>query len=157
MHVSCIQAGTLLARLGRPEVSNCIAGLEQYSYSYEEAGDQANEMRRLYNQVRAGEVELNYMATVAPRVVVSPSHAMLVDGPLNGPNSGIQPVRSCRQIFMFLAMTTHFTPRRIHSRPRVPLHLPYTADDFLSLSLSFLVCAYVRGTWSSRYLHLLGC
>jgi len=74
MHVSCIQAGTLLARLGRPEVSNCIAGLEQYSYSYEEAGEQAREMRRLFDSVRAGERELHHMEAVTPRL----------DGPPHG-------------------------------------------------------------------------
>lgn len=51
MHVSCIQAGTLLARLGRPEVSNCIGGLEQYSNAYEEAGEQATEMKKAFNLV----------------------------------------------------------------------------------------------------------
>jgi len=91
MHISCILAGTLLARLGRPEVSNCIAGLKQYSYAYEEAGDQANEMSRLFNRVRMGEQELNHMASVTTRVtpVSSPasqsSHSphgdsMAVDG-----------------------------------------------------------------------------
>ncbi|KAJ7784676.1 hypothetical protein B0H16DRAFT_1709374 [Mycena metata] len=80
MLVSCIQSGNLLARLGRPEVSNCIAGLEQYSYSYEEAGEQAAEMRRMYSQVRAGELELQHMASVAPRLPYEPAeHAMLVD------------------------------------------------------------------------------
>ncbi|TFK73576.1 hypothetical protein BDN72DRAFT_814134 [Pluteus cervinus] len=91
MHVSCIQAGTLLARLGRPEVSNCIAGLEQYSHSYEEAGDQAAEMRRLYNTVRAGENELNHMSNVAPRFVPTlnaNSHAMLVDSPIQNGRNG---------------------------------------------------------------------
>ncbi len=72
MHVSCIQAGTLLARLGRPEVQNCIAGLDQYSYSYEEAGDQAAEMRRLYNAARSGQSELNHMASVTQRVTHTP-------------------------------------------------------------------------------------
>lgn len=68
MLISCILAGTLLARLGRPEVTNCIAGLKQYSYAYEEASDQANEMSRQFNRVRSGEQELNHMASVAPRV-----------------------------------------------------------------------------------------
>ncbi|KAJ7644050.1 hypothetical protein FB45DRAFT_999277 [Roridomyces roridus] len=77
MLISCIQAGNLLARLGRPEVSNCIAGLEQYSYSYEEAGEQAAEMRRTYEQVIAGELELQHMANVAPRV--SYSDSMVID------------------------------------------------------------------------------
>ncbi|KAF8194249.1 hypothetical protein BJ912DRAFT_1021497 [Pholiota molesta] len=93
MHISCILAGTLLARLGRPEVTNCIAGLKQYSYAYEEAGDQANEMSRLFNRVRSGEQELSHMASVAPRVGSTSSstnssphgqngqhgHAMIVD------------------------------------------------------------------------------
>lgn len=68
MLVSCNLAGTLLARLGRPEVANCIAGLKQYSYAYEEAADQANEMSRMYNRVRMGDVELSHMAMAAPRV-----------------------------------------------------------------------------------------
>ncbi|KAF7314275.1 hypothetical protein MKEN_00900100 [Mycena kentingensis (nom. inval.)] len=68
MLVSVIQSGHLLARLGRQEVSHCIAGLEQYSYSYEEAGDQALEIRRTYNSVRAGELELQHMSVVAPRL-----------------------------------------------------------------------------------------
>jgi hypothetical protein len=68
MHVSCIQAGTLLARLGRPEVTNCIAALEQYSYSYEEAGYQAQELKRLFKAARNGELDLNHMASVAPKL-----------------------------------------------------------------------------------------
>lgn len=85
MHVSCIQAGTLLARLARPEVMNCIAGLEQYSYSYEEAGDQAVEMKRLYNMARAGEIELN-LAAITPRGagIDNVNHTILVDDSLTG-------------------------------------------------------------------------
>jgi hypothetical protein len=77
MHVSCFQSGTLLARLGRPEVANCISGLEQYSYSYEETGDQAQEMKRIYGLARNGEIDLNHMASVAQRV--ENGHAMVVD------------------------------------------------------------------------------
>ncbi|KAL4250756.1 Zn(2)-C6 fungal-type domain-containing protein [Abortiporus biennis] len=66
MHVSCIQAGTLLARIARPEVQNCIDGLEQYSYAYEECAEQAAEIKRIYAQACAGEIELNHMASVAP-------------------------------------------------------------------------------------------
>ncbi|KAF9468560.1 hypothetical protein BDZ94DRAFT_1245690 [Collybia nuda] len=77
MHVSCIQAGTLLARLGRPEVKNCIDGLEQYSYSYEEAGDQANDMKRTYQQAISGEPEFNHMAQAIPRMV--PESSMVID------------------------------------------------------------------------------
>jgi hypothetical protein len=54
MHVSCIQAGMLLARLARPEVANCIAALEQYSYAYEEAAEQGREIERAYAAARAG-------------------------------------------------------------------------------------------------------
>jgi len=81
MHVSCIQAGTLLARLGRPEVSNCISALEQYSAAYEEAAEHAVEMKRVYSLARAGEFDFNHMASVAPKVVADNSHAMNVDPP----------------------------------------------------------------------------
>ncbi|KAF7346193.1 hypothetical protein MSAN_01846200 [Mycena sanguinolenta] len=95
MLVSCIQSGNLLARLGRPEVSNCITGLEQYSYSYEEAGEQAAEMRRTYNQVRAGELELQHMASVAPRMPYdSQDQGMLVDeqqSPHQSPHQSVSP------------------------------------------------------------------
>ena len=64
MHVSIIQAGTLLARLGRPEVDNCIKGLQQYAYAYEECQEQANEIGRIYSQAVAGDVDLNHMASV---------------------------------------------------------------------------------------------
>jgi len=82
MHVSCIQAGTLLARLGRPEVSNCIAALEQYGAAYEEIGEQAVEMKRVYASARSGDFDFNHMASVAPKsniAVVDSSHAMNVD------------------------------------------------------------------------------
>jgi hypothetical protein len=67
MHVSCNYAGILLARFGRPEVQNCIEGLEQYSYSYEEAADQAQELRRLFALARAGQAEFTHMATAVAR------------------------------------------------------------------------------------------
>jgi len=106
MHISCILAGTLLARLGRPEVANCIAGLKQYSYAYEEAGDQANDMSRLFNRARMGELELNHMTSVVPRVGTSSSsprsphgHGMLVDGQhLHRPNG----TSHVRQSFYFV-------------------------------------------------------
>ncbi|KAG5651241.1 hypothetical protein H0H81_009361, partial [Sphagnurus paluster] len=66
MHVSCIQAGTLLARLGRQEVKNCIEGLEQYSHSYEEAGAQALEMGKTYAQALAGEPQFRNMGRSVP-------------------------------------------------------------------------------------------
>lgn len=90
MHVSCIQAGTLLARLGRPEVQNCIAGLEQYAYAYEECLEQAQEIRRVYAQATAGQLDLGHMASVVPRPGPGPfaegagvGVGMSVDG-LNG-------------------------------------------------------------------------
>ncbi|KAF9565678.1 hypothetical protein CPC08DRAFT_153221 [Agrocybe pediades] len=73
MHISCNLAGTLLARLCRPEVAHCIAGLKQYSYAYEEAGEQANEINKLYHRVRMGDVDLNHMLSVAPRMNPSSS------------------------------------------------------------------------------------
>jgi len=95
MHISCILAGTLLARLGRPEVSNCIAGLEQYSYAYEEAGDQANEMSRLFQRVRYGDLELNHMASILTRVapVSSPvqrNSGLMVDTQIHRTNGSSQ-------------------------------------------------------------------
>ncbi|KAL1950745.1 hypothetical protein VTO73DRAFT_5869 [Trametes versicolor] len=80
MHVSCIQAGMLLARLGRPEVSNCITGLEQYAYAYEECADQAAEIKRVYHHALAGETELNHMASAVPRP--GQENAMNVDQPI---------------------------------------------------------------------------
>jgi hypothetical protein len=65
MHVSCIQAGMLLARLGRPEVANCIAALQQYSYAYEEAAEQGNEIERMFNAAQGGERDLDHMASTA--------------------------------------------------------------------------------------------
>jgi hypothetical protein len=87
MHVSCIQAGTLLARLGRPEVSNCIAALEQYGAAYEEVGEQALEMKRVYASARSGEYEFTHMASVSPRSAVAAddsNRAMNVDLPADG-------------------------------------------------------------------------
>jgi hypothetical protein len=67
MHVSCNYAGILLARFGRPELQNCIEGLEQYSYSYEEAADQAQELRRLFALARAGQTDFTHMASAVAR------------------------------------------------------------------------------------------
>lgn len=64
MHFSCLTSGTLLARLARPEVSNCIAGLKQYSYAYDEAGEEAIEMDRIYGLALSGESDINHMASV---------------------------------------------------------------------------------------------
>jgi len=77
MQVSCIKAGTLLARLGRPEVRNCINGLEQYSYSYEEAGDQAVEMKKAYSQAQDAGPQLKHMAQFISGI--TPDTTMAVD------------------------------------------------------------------------------
>lgn len=77
MSFSCLTSGTLLARLGRPEVTNCIAGLKQYSYAYDEAGEEAIEMERTYAAAVKGESDINHMASV-----VMPPH----------PNSTPQPM-----------------------------------------------------------------
>ena len=65
MHFSCLISGTFLARLGRPEVLNCVAGLKQYNYSYEEAGEEAIEMDRVYSTVLNGDSDLTHMAPIA--------------------------------------------------------------------------------------------
>ncbi|KAI0338935.1 hypothetical protein BDW22DRAFT_1362269 [Trametopsis cervina] len=82
MHVSIIQAGTLLARLGRPEVENCIKGLEQYSYAYEECMEQAAEITRQYTQALAGEFDLQHMASVLPRPTPVREHIAVHDSGL---------------------------------------------------------------------------
>ncbi|KAL5482795.1 hypothetical protein ACEPAI_9390 [Sanghuangporus weigelae] len=77
MHFSCLTSGTFLARLGRPEVSNCIAGLKQYNYAYEEAGEEAIEMERVYSTALSGESDLTHMASVVlshQQGTVSPQH-----------------------------------------------------------------------------------
>lgn len=81
MHVSCFQAGMLLARLGRPEAHNCIAGLEQYSYAYEEARGQVTEMKLAATSAQAGDFDFNHMASLVPRITPAAveSNAMNVD------------------------------------------------------------------------------
>lgn len=64
MHFSCLTAGTLLARLARPEVTNCILGLKQYNYAYEEAGEEAIDMERAYAGAVAGDSDITHMASV---------------------------------------------------------------------------------------------
>jgi len=54
MHVSCRLSGMLLARLGRPEVSNCILGLRQYSQAYEEASEHALRIEHIYEERKHG-------------------------------------------------------------------------------------------------------
>lgn len=51
MHASIIQAVTFLARLGRPDVHDCIDGLQQYRYAYEETrAKAANQIRLNYDE-----------------------------------------------------------------------------------------------------------
>jgi len=68
MHVSIIQAGTFLARLGRPEVHNCIEGLQQYSYAYEETRDKANQIQRDYDQALLKGPSFHETSSALPRV-----------------------------------------------------------------------------------------
>jgi hypothetical protein len=72
MLISCNYAGILLARFGRPELQNCIEGLEQYAYSYEEAADQAQELRRLFALARAGQTDFAHMSGAVGRQQQNP-------------------------------------------------------------------------------------
>ncbi|QRW00019.1 multidrug resistance regulator 2 [Ceratobasidium sp. AG-Ba] len=47
LHYSTYAAGLLLARQGRPETVNCITGLRQYAFAYEEAHTQADELESI--------------------------------------------------------------------------------------------------------------
>jgi hypothetical protein len=49
LHYSTYAAGMYLARVGHPDVESCIAGLRQYSFAYEEANGQADQIQRTYN------------------------------------------------------------------------------------------------------------
>jgi len=86
---SCLHSGFLLARLGRPEVQSCISGLRQYSFAYEEAADQANEMARIYN---TGGEELTHMASLGAHgrmLSLSPSTgSVATNGPASETNGG---------------------------------------------------------------------
>ncbi|KAF8272856.1 hypothetical protein EI94DRAFT_1769658 [Lactarius quietus] len=75
MLISCNYAGILLARFGRPELQNCIEGLEQYSYSYEEGADQAQELRRLFALARAGQTDFAHMSAAVERQQQNPHHS----------------------------------------------------------------------------------
>lgn len=83
----CIHSGFLLARLGRPEVQSCISGLQQYSFAYEEAADQANEMARIYN---GGGEELSHMAGVGRMLSLSPltTGSVMTNGSSSETNGG---------------------------------------------------------------------
>ncbi|KAI0081557.1 hypothetical protein K474DRAFT_1656349 [Panus rudis PR-1116 ss-1] len=77
MHVSCIQAGTFLAKLGRPEVENCIEALKQYSHSYEEMAERARDIQRVYDAARNGESDFTHMASVIPKPAPEFSHGVV--------------------------------------------------------------------------------
>ncbi|KAF8610034.1 hypothetical protein BDV93DRAFT_4989 [Ceratobasidium sp. AG-I] len=47
LHYSTYAAGLLLAQQGRPEAVNCITGLRQYAFAYEEAHIQADELESI--------------------------------------------------------------------------------------------------------------
>jgi hypothetical protein len=87
MHVSCINAGNLLARLGRPEVFQCIKALEQYSYAYEETREHAREIHHEYeNALQKGPNNFNEMASAVRQPSPRNLHpeAMSVDAKANG-------------------------------------------------------------------------
>lgn len=67
MHISCINAGSLLARFGRIEVENCVAGLDQYAYSYCEAGEQSRDLERTYACALRGDDQFKHMAACIAR------------------------------------------------------------------------------------------
>lgn len=146
MHISCILAGTLLARLGRPEVSNCIAGLEQYSYAYEEAGDQAHDMSRLFQRVRYGELELNHMASSIPRVApvsspVQSNNGMMVDAQIHRTN-GSSHVMS----FLICLLSNNYSYIRNRSAFRGLWHVFKTYDlwtKLIHLCIFFCVFSFV--------------
>ena len=88
MHVSIIQAGFFLARLGRPEVQNCIEALEQYSYAYEETKELSQMMRRDYEQTLAKGPSFHEMSNAVPRRT-PPTDARHVSSSTNGNSNGV--------------------------------------------------------------------
>lgn len=87
MHVSCINAGNFLARLGRPEVFQCIKALDQYSYAYEETKEHAREIRREYEvALQKGPNNFHEMASaISPSARTFHAEAMMsVDAITNG-------------------------------------------------------------------------
>lgn len=88
MHVSVIQAGFFLARLGRPEVQNCIEGLEQYSYAYEETKEQSQSIRREYEQALIKGPSFHEMSNTVSRRT-PPVDATSMKSPVNGNGNGV--------------------------------------------------------------------
>lgn len=87
MHVAIIQAGYFLARLGRPEVQNCIEGLEQYSYAYEETRELSQLIRREYEQALIKGPLFHEMSNTVPRR--TPPTDVTAKSPLNGNGNGV--------------------------------------------------------------------
>ncbi|KAG8214469.1 hypothetical protein J3R82DRAFT_9522 [Butyriboletus roseoflavus] len=88
MHVSIIQAGFFLARLGRPEVQNCIEGLEQYSYAYEETKELSQMIRREYEQTVIKGPSFHEMSNTIPRRT-TPADITNANAPANGNGNGV--------------------------------------------------------------------
>ncbi|KAH0831925.1 hypothetical protein J3R83DRAFT_12808 [Lanmaoa asiatica] len=88
MHVAIIQSGFFLARLGRPEVQNCIEGLEQYSYAYEETKELSQLIRREYEQTLIKGPSFHEMSNAVPRRT-PPVDTMNVNSSPNGNGNGI--------------------------------------------------------------------
>lgn len=86
MHVSCINAGNFLARLGRPEVFQCIKALEQYSYAYEETKAHAKEISLEYDAaLQKGPNNFHEMASaISPSSRTFQAEIMSVDALTNG-------------------------------------------------------------------------
>lgn len=88
MHVGIIQSGFFLARLGRPEVQNCIEGLEQYSYAYEETKELAQMIRRDYEQTLIKGPTFHEMSNTVPRRT-PPVDTPHTHPPTNGNGNGV--------------------------------------------------------------------
>jgi hypothetical protein len=88
MHVSIIQAGFFLARLGRPEVQNCIEGLEQYSYAYEETKELSRMIRRDYDQALIKGPTFHEMSNTVSRRT-PPADATITKSSVNGNGNGV--------------------------------------------------------------------
>jgi len=80
IHFSMYAAGKWLARLGRAEVENCIAGLMQYGYAYEEAWDQCVELENMYSSATAEMTPITMTRSDAPFSPVMPIQSDLRHG-----------------------------------------------------------------------------
>jgi len=80
-----------LARHGKPEVKTCIKGLEQYSFAYEEAFEQAKWMQQVYAS-----------SIVAPTHVTQSllSSSSSMPNGINAPLSAAEPPDSPLMLYM---------------------------------------------------------